>query len=130
MWIGFGQTVSKQHGAYDRATYSPIQSLSTASCPEPWMNFTQPEPTVERSFPHLPVYDISYMWFSAIACILTFLIGAIFSLAKPMNHRSLNKDLISPAFPQMFFWAPKKLRKKIYEYFSEIGKEHKEVNQS
>ena len=128
MWIGFGQTVSKQYGAYDRSLYSPIQPLSIDSCPSSWLNFTQTEPTVLQDFPHLPIYDISYIWFSAIACMWTFLVGALLSLMSPTDHRSLDKRLISPAFPGLFCWAPKHLRKRIEYYYEEIGCHHKPKN--
>ena len=125
MWIGFGQTVSKQYGAYDRSIYSPLQSLSTESCPSSWLNFTQTQTAAQQDFPHLPIYDISYIWFSAIACMWTFLVGAVLSLISPTDHRSIDKRFISPAFTDLFCWAPKALRKRIYKYYEEIGSEHK-----
>jgi hypothetical protein len=125
MWIGFGQTVAKQYGAYDRSIYGPIQPLSTDRCPPSWLNYTQTQPTAEQDFPHLPIYDISYIWFSAIACMWTFLVGAVLSLINPTDHRSLDKRFISPAFTSLFCCAPKSLRKMIEKYYAEIGSEHK-----
>ena len=125
MWIGFGQTVSKQYGAYDQALFSPIQPLSTASCPAAWLNYTAPQQSVEQEFPHLAIYDISYIWFSALACMMTLLVGATISLARPKDHRALDKRLISPALPGMFWWAPKSWRHKIRQYYQDIGSQHK-----
>jgi len=128
MWIGFGQTVSKQYGAYDRSTYSPLQTLSTDGCPPSWLNFTQTPTAALQDFPHFPIYDISYIWFSAIACMWTFLVGAVLSLISPADHRSIDKRFISPAFTSMFFWAPKAWRKKSAQYYEEIGSQFKSVN--
>lgn len=54
-------------------------------------------------FTHLVVYEISYMWFSAIACMFCFAVGAAISLAyKPTDPKKLNPDLISPGM--CFLW--------------------------
>ena len=47
------------------------------------------------------------MWFSAIPCLLTIVIGIIVSFAyKPQSPKKLNPDLISPALPKLFAWWP------------------------
>ena len=129
MWVGFGQTVSKQYGAYDRDLYSPIMPLSTASCPQAWLNYTQPATVEQQDFPHLAVYDISYIWFSAMACMWTLLVGSILSLPSPADHRTMDKRLISPALPGLFSWAPRKWRQRIRKYYQEIGS-HLNENQN
>ncbi len=84
MWMGFGQTVSKLAHTYDGATWSPAKPVSIENCPESWLNYTVPEPSQPSpDFLHLSLYEVSYMWFSAIACLWCVVVGAILSLYKP-----------------------------------------------
>ena len=47
------------------------------------------------------------MWFSAIPCIWTIVVGTIVSLLfKPQDPKKLNPDLISPGLYQVFSWWP------------------------
>ena len=85
MWMGFGQTVSQLTKHYDGATWSPKKPVSIEGCPESWLNYTTPAAVgPSESFTHLPLYEVSYMWFSAIACIWCIVVGIIVSLlSKP-----------------------------------------------
>ena len=54
-------------------------------------------------FPHVEIYEISYMWYAAIPCIWTIVVGTLVSfLTKPQDPKTLNPDLISPGFYQAF----------------------------
>ena len=90
MWMGFGQTVSKLTNHYDGATWSPSKPVSIENCPQSWLNnYTVPEHKEPSSdFLHLPLYEVSYMWFSAVACIWCVVVGAILSLFKPQVQSS------------------------------------------
>merc|ERR1719308_178697 len=109
MWMGFGQTVAKAAHTYDGKRWSPPMPRSTENCPISWFNYTVPaakEPF--EPFTHLELYEVSYMWFSAVAWAWCVAVGLIFSLIKPVNHRRLDKRLISPALPKLFsFWPGK-----------------------
>ena len=59
------------------------------------------------SFTHLPLYEISHMWYSPISCIMCFLIGIFVSIiSKPQNIKILNPDLVSPVFYRAFRYFP------------------------
>merc|ERR1719384_618076 len=109
MWMGFGQTVSTKAKTYDGSRWSPAMPTSTENCPLSWFNYTvraTKEPF--EPFTHLELYEVSYMWFSAVAWAWCVAVGLIFSLVKPVNHRRLDKRLISPALPKLFgFWPGK-----------------------
>ena len=54
-------------------------------------------------FPHVEIYEVSYMWYAAIPCIWTIVVGTLVSfLTKPQDPKTLNPDLISPGFYQAF----------------------------
>jgi len=122
MWMGFGQTVAKAAQTYDSARWSPKMPVSTENCPLAWFNYTIPaakEPFAP--FTHLELYEVSYMWFSAVAWAWCVVVGILLSLIKPTNHRLLDKRLISPALPKLFFMWPKKVRNWIENIYDETG---------
>lgn len=112
MWIGFGQTAAKYNGAYTAAVpkYTTIEG-----CNQTWIDAIQPSNSTNGDgFNHLPIYEVSYMWFSAIACMTCIVVGIIVSfLTGPQDPKKLNPDLISPAFKKLFAWWPKFIRNKI-----------------
>ena len=78
------------------------------------------------SFTDLDIYHTSYMWFSAIPCLMCIGVGilvtALTHVTKVQSYqdpKKLNPDLISPALPKLFAFWPKFIRK----YFepSEMG---------
>ena len=122
MWMGFGQTVAKAAHTYDGKRWSPPMPRSTENCPISWFNYTVPaakEPF--EPFTHLELYEVSYMWFSAVAWAWCVAVGLIFSLVKPVNHRRLDKRLISPALPKLFSFWPGKVKSWINRVYDEIG---------
>ena len=98
MWMGFGQTVAKQAGTYNSTLWARKFPTSMANCPDSWLNGTQPlakEPS--DTFPHLELYEVtavmtssghlalhqvSYMWFSAVACLWCVVVGSLVSLVR------------------------------------------------
>jgi len=130
MWFGFGQTFARNFSKSPSALeYSPIlqewkNTLSalikptrTDGCADDWwetINGTKisvfekpPEEPTTNTFDHLKIYEVSYMWFSAIPCMMCITIGIIVSfISKPQNPKKLNPDLISPMLPKLFSWWP------------------------
>ena len=98
MWMGFGQTVAKQAGTYDSSRWARKFPTSMDNCPDSWLNGTEPlakEPftpfthlelyevaAVVPSCSHLPLHQVSYMWFSAVACLWCVVVGSLVSLVR------------------------------------------------
>merc|ERR1719322_628963 len=114
MWIGFGSTVAKNFGC---PTASAEKKYTTIEgCPQDWIDAIQtPNSTANcDDFNHLPIYEVSYMWYSAIACMICIVVGIIVSfLTGPQDPKKLNPDLVSPAFKKLFAWWPKFIRDRI-----------------
>ncbi len=102
------------HGTYA----VPQLNTSVEGCPAEW-NVTEKEEEAHGhqqgdSFAHLPVYEISYVWFSALSCLVCVVVGAAASLARrPQDPRKLNPDLISPGLKGMFSWWPRRVREAV-----------------
>ena len=125
MWMGFGQTVSTKAGTYNATIWNPKMDLTTVNCPLEFFNTTIKEPPTKfEPFTHLELYDVSYIWFSAIAWAWAVVVGVLFSACKPNNHRRVDKRLITPAFVGMFGMYPKFIKKRIQNYYDEIGSEY------
>ena len=67
---------------------------------------------------YLDIYHTSYMWFSAIPCLMCIGVGilvtALTHVTKVQSYqdpKKLNPDLISPALPKLFAFWPKFIRK-------------------
>jgi len=131
MWMGFGQTVAKAAQTYKGERWSPKMPVSTENCPLVWFNYTEvakKEPLVP--FTHLELYEVWYMWCSAVGWTLGVAGGIIISLIKPVNHRRLDKRLISPALPHLFFFWPKRVRSWINNIYDDIGADLEDVVKS
>ena len=63
LWTGLGQVIARQHGTLDTARFAASMNTSTAQCPASWLaNTTVTTSTApSSSFPHLALYDLSYM---------------------------------------------------------------------
>merc|ERR1719300_1313095 len=122
MWMGFGQTVAKAAKTYHADTWSPKMPTSTENCPLAWFNYTVPaakEPF--EPFTHLELYEVSYIWYSAVAWLWCVVVGLLISLIKPVNHRRLDKRLITPALPVLFAIWPRSVRDWIQNVYDDIG---------
>jgi len=131
MWMGFGQTVAKAAQTYDGARWSPKMPVTTENCPLAWFNYTvraTKEPFTP--FNHLELYEVSYMWFSAIAWAWCVVVGLLLSLYKPTNHRRLDRRLICPALPSLFAIWPRRVRDWIENIYDEIGADLEDVTKS
>ena len=80
MWFGFGQTIARNYGTYESGV--PLKSTTVDGCPADIYNIsaittTTAAPLTEEpyEFPHVDIYNVSYMWFSAIPCMMTIVIG-------------------------------------------------------
>jgi len=133
MWMGFGQTASQLTKHYNGARWSPKMPTSIEHCPASWLthyNETTATASVapSESFQHLALYEVSYIWFSAIACVWCLVVGcAVSLLTQPQDPRQIDRRLISPALPRLFAWWPERVFRWIDQYYENIGKDFKEV---
>ena len=131
-WWGFGQIVANMMGTYDRARFSPLKNTSVAQCPESWsLPVTTPVSSgvnddMSSSFTHLALYDVSYIWYGPVSLVMCLIIGVLISLYKPTDHKHLDRRLVSPAFTTFFCWTPGCVRRRIQQYYSEIGSLNKD----
>jgi len=133
-WMGFGQTVARQAQTYDGSRWGRKFPTSIENCPPSWTNFTAPEPKEPFApFLHLELYEVSYMYFSAVACLWCVVVGATISLIRPVDHKTLDPRLISPALPHMFACWPRCTKRWIARIYREVGsarRRDKEVGQA
>ena len=128
MWMGFGQTVANKAGTIDHSIWNPKMNVTTENCPLEFFNTTvkMKDPPFEP-FTHLELYEVSYIWFSAVAWLWCVVVGLIVSLPAFFNdpdvHKKVDKKLITPAFTGMFGMCPKFIKRRIHRYYDEIGTE-------
>merc|ERR1711976_384706 len=45
--------------------------------------------TEPYEFPHVPIYEVSYMWYAAIPCLWTIVVGTLVSfMSKPQDPKT------------------------------------------
>ena len=81
---------------------SPPQPSSTQLCPASWNVTAASEDTAADSAAapapgYLGLYEVSYVWYSAIGVWLTVLTALLASLVWPEDVTRLDKRLLSPA---------------------------------
>merc|ERR1719495_2680702 len=149
MWFGFGQTVARQYNKFSVPLKplfvdgcSAVINASTAAAraevkpdPCPDTQIIHQNGTVEivegDCFNHLKIYETSYMWFSAIPCLLCIAVGILVTIFTHLTKiqpyqdpKKLNPDLISPALPKLFCFWPKFIRKYFEPEEMELGSEY------
>ena len=82
--------------------------------------------TADTDFVHLGLYDISYLWYGPLSFLVCMVLGCLVSLVKPRDHRLLNPRLISPNTGSFFCLTPNFLKKKIQNYYLNVGSELRE----
>ncbi|XP_067122328.1 sodium-coupled monocarboxylate transporter 1-like [Centruroides vittatus] len=124
-WIGMGAFVHKP--------YHPKAPLSVSGCIDYFNNVTttnvtvyatnatfySPESNGEEVF---VLYRLSYMWYSAIGCIVCVVIGLIVSfISGPTKPSDVDNELISPVYKALYISLPTNMQK----YFKLRGYEVK-----
>ena len=121
MWMGFGSTVASQAQTKD-PIWNPKMNTSIENCPYAFFNSTVPEAKAKfEPFTHLELYEVSYIWYSAIAWLWCVVVGIIISAFRPADHRKIDKRLITPALPGMFGLYPRVVRNWIKRIYNEVG---------
>ena len=134
-WAGFGQMVAGQEGTYNNTRFSPLMPTTIENCSTSWTNLTvtnttagptNADTTAETHFVHLGLYDISYLWYGPLSFLVCFVLGCLVSLIRPQDHRLVSHRLISPNSTSFFCWTPNFIRKKIQNYYLNVGSEARE----
>ena len=130
-WAGFGQIMARQEGSYNSTRFSPMMPSTTENCSTSWTNLTEVNTTsanmrADTGFVHLSLYDISYLWYGPVSFLLCLVLGCLVSLVRPQDHRLLDQRLISPNCSSFFFWTPSFIKKKIKNYYLNVGCEVRE----
>ena len=60
---------------------------------------------------HLPIYDLSYMWYSGVACMIVMLIGMAVSLIDTHEPEPVDPDLLAAGVETLFCCWPKRLKR-------------------
>ncbi|XP_073973566.1 sodium-coupled monocarboxylate transporter 1-like [Rhodnius prolixus] len=103
-WMGFGAQVAAASG-YNSSDFKPV-SVANCSC-----NATQINNSMEAEELPMWLYRVSYLWYSAIGCLVTFIVGVIVSYISGMNNPAhINAQLISPPVKTLLDSLPTKLR--------------------
>ena len=139
-------SVLRQMGTM-KSQFSPMPNSTISHCPSSWiLTENQTKATLDvissdnpSNFVHLPLYDVSYMWYGPITFLICILVGSLVSLARPADHRKLDKRLISPTAPNLFFWIPNlcwfsqnkswQFRTHLKNYYSQVGSQHPSVSE-
>lgn len=145
MWIGYGQLLSIFYGTYGSTSpvamiydnpkiykygWSPIKLPSTAQCPDSWIPASSgsagppPAPSEPSTFPHLVIYEVSYLMFTFMGWALTMILGTLTSLWWPQNSRHLDPRLVTKPIPCIAKAIMPKftgIGEKVEKYWSEIG---------
>ncbi|XP_064647860.1 sodium-coupled monocarboxylate transporter 1-like [Lineus longissimus] len=121
LWIGIGAQVHKP--------YVPKPPTSIDGCPNVTLNDSLtttmmspliPLTTINTTLIQIPrerdrtIYSISYMWYSAIAVIITNTVGLIVSFATgATNPKDVDPRLICPIFDTCACYLPRRFRVKL-----------------
>ena len=104
-WVAGGATIYRQHLGYT-STSSPPMPSDTSQCPEAWLSSMNNETTMSSASmdtppEYLPLYELSYIWYSLLGMGLTMVTGLLTSLIWSQDVTKLDKSLLSPAIPSM-----------------------------
>ncbi|CAH1395632.1 unnamed protein product [Nezara viridula] len=106
-WIGIGAQINTALGQ----NLSDHKMISIDGCPCNLTNIL-----IEEIPDELPfwLYRISYLWYSAIGCLITFIVGAIVSiLTGPTKPSHVDSELISPPVNYILDRLPNKYKEKL-----------------
>lgn len=97
LWIGLGAQVAVLNGQIHQES----KPVSTDNCPC-FDNSTAPI-ALEDGDQVSSVYKISYLWYSAIGCLLTMIVGTAVSFVTGFQDTAdLDQDLLSPPIAALF----------------------------
>ncbi|XP_020296259.1 sodium-coupled monocarboxylate transporter 1-like isoform X2 [Pseudomyrmex gracilis] len=101
LWIGLGAQVAAVNGQI----HLDSKSVSIAGCPciNETAIISDQSRVIESDDEVFSFYKISYLWYSAIGCVLTMLVGLVVSFATgAQNPADVDQDFLSPPIAAMF----------------------------
>ncbi|XP_076236269.1 sodium-coupled monocarboxylate transporter 1 isoform X2 [Calliopsis andreniformis] len=100
LWIGLGSQIAALNGKIHLSS----KPLSTDACPcIANTTYNGGHDFVNDADDVSSIYKISYLWYSAIGCILTLIIGVAVSFVTGFqNPADLDHDLLSPPIASLF----------------------------
>ena len=130
LWIAIGGNVSRVNNFY-AADQLPVQ---TSGCPASWNTSTvstsslMEAPTLDWWI-HLPIYEISYMWYSGISCAIVVCLGALLSLVPGLQQEvPPDEDLLVPVMEVVFCCWPDRLKMRIANAWTWRSKDSTQQN--
>ena len=111
LWISIGGNFSRLSGQ----TVYETKIVSTDGCPDDWnITISDNSPKVMEGLDwwyHLDIYDISYMWYSGVACMIVVIVGSLVSLLNYKNIQPVDPDLLASGVESFFCCWPKRVKK-------------------
>ena len=110
LWVSIGGNFSRLSGK----TVYETKITSTHGCPQDWNRTASSTMTSSNDLDwwyHLSIYDLSYMWYSGVACMIVMVVGIIVSLWTNMKKKEIqpvDPDLLASGVEKLFCCWPKK----------------------
>ena len=106
-WIATGGTVYRAYMPYHSITAPPYPH-STAECPTGWLVGTNTTAVKEESYlpGHIPLYDISYIWYSCIGACMTIMLAMLITIFTAQDLSKLDRRLLSPCLARVVECLP------------------------
>merc|ERR1711915_714591 len=123
-WIATGGTIYKHYVPYHSRTSPPYPNNLTG-CPSNWMDeYTPDEVSAEEILPgHIPLYDISYLWYMITGALITIILALITTAFSSQDIGELDQNLLSPVLPKIFSQLPTCLGDRLNLWWDKIGQE-------
>ena len=127
-WIATGGTIYKHYNPYHSRTSPPYPNNLTG-CPSNWMDeYTPAEASAEEILPgHIPLYDISYLWYMITGALITIILALITTAFSSQDIGELDQNLLSPVLPKIFSQLPTCLGDRLNLWWDKIGKEKRNI---
>ena len=118
LWVSIGGNFSRLSGQ----TIYETRSVSVEGCPSNWNMTSSSSKTMEGLdwWYHLDIYDLSYMWYSGVACMIVVIVGGIGSLLNKKSTKPVDPDLLASGVETLFCCWPRSFKKWISDkhYFA------------
>ena len=107
VWVATGGSVYRAYLPYHSTTVPPYPT-SLAQCPAGWVANTTVIPTEQSYLPgHIPLYDLSYIWYCSIGASMTVILSLLItSITTTQDLARLDRRLLSPVLGRVVGCLP------------------------